>query len=95
MKEDDDTGEEEGVTAGGGVSGDVGRAGIQGTGLRWWLQSGERMPSEAGVGGAEPALDGVSCLEALPCLPEQSGSWVLRDGGWSPRENILSSLMFL
>ena len=52
------------MTAGGGVSGDVGRAGIQGTGLRWWLQSGERMPSEEGVGGAEPLVTGRLGLRA-------------------------------
>jgi len=45
--------------------------------------------------GSRACAGWSSCLEALPCLPEQSGSWVLRDGGWSPRENILSSLMFL
>ena len=61
--EDDDTGEEEGVTAGvGGVAGEVGRAGIQGTGRRWWLQWIRREDALRGGGRRSRAHAGWSEL---------------------------------
>lgn len=38
------------------------------------------MPSEEGVGGAEPALDGVSCLKPFPARRNNQGPGELLTG---------------
>lgn len=96
VKEDDNTGEEEG-DCWRGFSQNVG-AGIQGTGWKFGGFNQERACPQRRSGGSR-ARAGWSELPGSPSLPARNnqgpGELLTGDGGWSPRENILSSLMFL